>query len=65
MTIDLHDLDTGDEPQRITVAVDCLPGPLAEAIAGRMLHLVVDELRQVCADVTAVRVEIHGSMASW
>ncbi len=65
MTIDLHDVDTGDEPQRITVVVDCLPGPLAEAIAGRMLHLVIDELRQVCADVTAVRVEIHGSMASW
>ena len=65
MTIDLADFDTGDEPQRITVVVDLRPGPLTEAIAGRMLHLVVDELRQVCADVNAVRVEIHGTMASW
>jgi len=65
VTLNLSDFDTGDEPQRITVVVDLLPGPLTEALAGRMLHLVVDELRQVCADVTAVRVEIHGTMASW
>jgi hypothetical protein len=51
--------------QRIRVTVDVVPGPLTEALAGRLLHLVTDELLQVGADVTSVRVEIQGDMASW
>ncbi len=54
-----------DNPQCVTVRVDLLPGPLTEAIAGRMLHIVVDELLNIGADVTAVRVEIRGPMATW
>ena len=54
-----------DSPQRITVGVDLLPGPLTEAIAARMVHLVVEELLNIGAEVTAVRVEIRGWMATW
>ena len=54
-----------DSPQRITVGVDLLPGPLTEAIAGRPLHLVVEELLNIGAEVTATRIEIRGWMATW
>ena len=55
----------GDSPQRVTVEVDLQPGPLTEAIAGRMLHIVVEELLRIGAEVTTVRIEIHGPMATW
>ncbi len=59
-------IDHGDpSPQLVTVGVDLLPGPLTEAIAGRVLHIVVDELLNIGAEVTAVRVEISGPMATW
>jgi hypothetical protein len=62
----MHESSTeSQEPQRIKVFVDVLPGPLTEALAGRLLHLVAGELLDVGADVTAVGVEIHGDMASW
>lgn len=54
-----------DSPQPITVGVDLVPGPLTEAIAARMVHLVVEELLNIGAEVTAVRIEIHGWMATW
>ena len=54
-----------DGPQRITVGVDLLPGPLTEAVAERMLQIVVEELLRIGAEVTAVRIEVHGSMAAW
>jgi hypothetical protein len=54
-----------DDPQAIKLRVDLLPGPLTEAVAQRMLHIVVSELIELGAEVTAVRVEIKGWMASW
>ncbi len=54
-----------DQPQRITVKVDLLPGPLTEAVAGRMLQLVVEELLRIGAEVTCVRIKLEGAMASW
>lgn len=53
------------QPQQLAVAVDLLPGPYTEAVAERMLHVVVDELIAIGADVTGVRVEIHGSIGCW
>lgn len=59
--IDQADLPHPAEgPQRITVGVDLLPGPLTEAIAGRLLHVVVEELHNIGAEVTAARIEIRG-----
>jgi hypothetical protein len=65
MRTHLCDGGPNEDPQRITVAVDVVPGPLTEAFAGRLVHLVVEELLQVGADVTAVRIEIQGDMATW
>lgn len=64
--IDQADLPhPADTTQRITVGVDLLPGPLTEAIAERMLSIVVEELLNIGADVTAVRIEVRGWMATW
>jgi hypothetical protein len=54
-----------DGPQRITVGVDVLPGPLTNAIAERILQIVVNELLSIGAEVTAVRIEVRGWMAAW
>ena len=45
--------------------VDVVPGPFAPEIAARLLHLIVEELRTVGADIVAVNLEIRGDMASW
>jgi hypothetical protein len=64
--IDQGDLPhPADSPQRVTVGVDLLPGPLTEAIAERILHIVVEELLNIGAEVNAVRIEIRGWMATW
>ena len=52
-------------PQQVTIGADLLPGPLTQAIAERILHIVVDELLNIGAEVTAVHVEIRGPMATW
>ena len=57
--------DPADDPQQINVSVEFLPGPLTEAVAARMLQLVIAELLELGTEVTAVRVEIRGWMASW
>ncbi|MGH9154979.1 MAG: hypothetical protein ACRD1K_03830 [Acidimicrobiales bacterium] len=54
-----------DEPQRITVACDMVPGPLAEAVAERLLSIVIGELRESGVVVTAVRVELRGDSTAW
>jgi len=59
-----EDVESGDA-QRILMAVDIVPGPFAPEIAARLLHLMVEELRTVGADVVAVNMEITGDMASW
>lgn len=56
-------LDEG--PQRISVRVDLVPGPFTEAVAERMLQIVVEELLRIGAEPTTVRVTIRGCMASW
>jgi hypothetical protein len=47
------------------VIVDVVPSPCAEALAGRLLHVVTEELRVVGFDVAAVKLEIKGDIASW
>jgi hypothetical protein len=54
-----------DEPQRITVGCDMVPGPLAEAVAERLLSIVVGELRAGGIVVTALRVELRGRSTAW
>lgn len=53
------------EAQRIIMAVDVLPGPIAPEMAARLLHLVTQELNTLGADIVAVNLEIRGDMASW
>lgn len=60
------DEDPRDETaQRISMAIAIVPGPFAPEIAGRLLHLVVEELRTIGADIVAVNLTIEGDMASW
>jgi hypothetical protein len=54
-----------DEPQRITVGCDMVPGPLAEAVAERLLSIVVGELRAGGIVVTGLRVELQGRSTTW
>lgn len=54
-----------DEPKRITVGCDIVPGPLAEAVAEHLLSIVVDELRASGIVVTCVRVELQGRSTAW
>ncbi|MDA8359912.1 MAG: hypothetical protein M0Z95_27245 [Actinomycetota bacterium] len=51
--------------QRIRIAVDLIPGPLTEAVAGRLLDLLTEELHNVGADIANVAVEVQGLMAGW
>lgn len=60
-----RDLPPLDGPQRIDVRVELVPGPFTEAVAGRILQVVVDELGRIGSEVTSVRVELRGWMASW
>lgn len=55
----------GADIQQVGVLVDVLPGPSTDAVAQRMLELVVEELMSIGAEVTAVRVEVRGHIASW
>jgi len=60
-----HGDPMSDDPQRITVGCDMVPGPLAEAVAERLLSIVVDELRASGIVVTCVRVELRGRSTTW
>jgi hypothetical protein len=53
------------DPQRITVAVDLLPGPLIPAVAERLLQIVADELHRSGIELTAVRIEVRGPTTTW
>ena len=57
--------DPDDATQRVTIAIDVIPGPLTEALAGRLQNVVTNELLDAGADVTTVAVTIHGLMAAW
>ncbi len=52
-------------PQRITVGCDMVPGPLAEAVAERLLSILIGELRAGGIVVTALRVELQGFSTAW
>ncbi len=65
MTADHGVVPIPDEPQRVTVGCDMVPGPLAGAVAERLLSIVVDELRAGGIVVTAVRVELQGRSTAW
>jgi hypothetical protein len=54
-----------DDPQRVVVDIDVLPGPFTEAVAERLLRLVTDELLQLGMEVTRTRIEIHGPLSAW
>lgn len=53
------------EPQRITVGCDMVPGPQAEAVAERLLSMVIDELRRSGVVITAISVELQGCITAW
>lgn len=55
----------GDDPQRVVVDIDVLPGPFTEAVAERLLRLVTDELLALGMEVTRTHIEIHGPMSAW
>ena len=65
MRSDLEDNEPDENVQRLTMAVDIVPGPFAPEIASRLLQLIVEELRVVGADIVAVNLNIRGDMASW
>ena len=65
MTTDHGVVPMVDEPQRITVSCDMVPGPLAEAVAERLLAIVVGELRAGGIVIAALRIELHGLSTSW
>ncbi len=65
MTADHGVTPMPDGPQRVTVSCDMVPGPLAEAVAERLLSIVVDELRAGGIVVTALRVELLGHSTAW
>jgi len=54
-----------EDLQRITVGCDMVPGRLPEAVAERLLSILVGELRAGGIAVTAVRVEMQGLSTSW
>ncbi len=51
--------------QQVGVLVDLLPGPSTDAVASRVLEIVVQELITTGAEVTAVSVEVRGHIGSW
>lgn len=65
MTADHGNVPMPEDPQRITVGCDMVPGPLAEAVAERLLAILVGELRAGGIVVTAVRVELQGRSTAW
>ena len=65
MTADHGIVPMVDEPQRITVGCDMVPGPLAEAVAERLVSILVGELRAGGIVVTALRIELQGPSTSW
>ncbi len=54
-----------DEPQRITVSCDMVPGPLVDAVAAGLLSIVTGELCRSGIVVTAIRVELQGWSTAW
>jgi hypothetical protein len=61
--------DNKPRPQRISVVVDTIPEPLteplAEAITTKILYLIVNELIELGADITKIRVEVQGPLSPW
>ena len=54
-----------NDPQRVVVDIDVLPGPFTEAVAERLLRLVTDELLPIGLEVTRKRIEIQGPISAW
>jgi len=65
VTADSDNVPMPEDFQRITVGCDMVPGPLAEAVAERLLSILVGELRAGGIVVAAVRVEMQGLSTSW
>ncbi len=65
MSADHGFLPMPEDSQRITVGCDMVPGPLAEAVAERLLSIVVGELRADGIVVTGLRVELQGRSTTW
>jgi len=54
-----------DEPQRVIVSCDMVPGPLVDAVAAGLLSIVIGELCRSGVVVTAIRVELQGWSTGW
>jgi hypothetical protein len=45
-----------DDPQRVVVDIDVVPGPFIEAVGERLLRVVTDELLKTGMEITRTRV---------
>jgi hypothetical protein len=54
-----------EKPQRIAVEVQLLPGPYQPAVIERIRQSIVEPLLDMGAEITAIRIEITGQIASW
>jgi hypothetical protein len=54
-----------EKPQRIAVEVQLLAGPYQPAVIERIRLAIVEPLLDMGAEITAIRIEITGQIASW
>jgi len=54
-----------DEPQRVTISCEVVPGPLTEMVAAGLLSIMVNELCRSGIVITAIRVELQGRSTAW
>ncbi len=54
-----------NEPQHITVQVELLIGPYQPALVERIRHSIVEPILEMGAEITAIRIDITGQIASW
>ena len=54
-----------NQPQRIAVEVELLIGPYQPAVMERVRHSIVEPILEMGAEITAIRIEITGQIASW
>jgi hypothetical protein len=54
-----------NELQTIAVEVQLLIGPYQPALAERIRHSIIEPILDMGAEITAIRIEITGQIASW
>ena len=54
-----------NQTQHIAVEIELLPGPYQPAVIERIRHAIVEPILDMGAEITAIRIEITGQIASW